>query len=65
MHAGETMGCSLRPEKPHRTTRQKPLCSVLEAPGNRHYAFLVVPGHGLLVTRLKGCSTGLLGGYEK
>ena len=31
---------------------------------NRHYAFLVVPGHGLLVTRLTGCLTVKLEGYE-
>ncbi len=31
----------------------------------RHYASLVVPGHGLLVTRLTGYLTGLLEGVRK
>ena len=31
---------------------------------NKHYAFLVVPGHGLLVTRLTGWLTPKLEGYE-
>ena len=52
-------GCSVLVEPSDQGRKPQPVTA-----HNRHYAFLVVPGHGLLVTRLTGCLTVKLEGYE-